>query len=200
MTNTLARSTAGRLLLLLPTLLLFALPATSQDFSAGLILGASADARHLGGGTDLAPSGWSFGVSALLQPFYPIGIRVDVVYSSVNRKFLFSSNAGADTADIDFNLLSIPLYARFELKKEGFIPYIYAGTTVGVIVTAIDNRAVTVSDRDADGDLYNTFAATADLGVGFTAPVARKVRFTADLRGSWTLTPMAPPRPRGVDV
>lgn len=181
-----------QLLFCLPLSLFTLLPVTSQHMSAGLVLGASADARYLGGGTDLAPSGWSIGASALLQPVYPFGIRGDVVYSSINRKFLFSSNAGADTADIDFSLLSIPLYLRFDLKKEGLVPYVYAGTTVGVIVAAIDNNAESLVDRNADGELYNTFSATADLGVGITYPVVKKLSLTVDLRGSWALQAVAP--------
>ena len=192
MIHVLQRTAARQLLFGLPLFLFTLLPVASQHMSAGLIFGASADARHLGGGTDLAPSGWSIGASALLQPFYPFGIRGDAVYSSINRKFLFSSNAGADTADIDFSLLSIPLYLRFELKESGLVPYLYAGTTVGVIVAAIDNNAVSLVDRKADGELYNTFSATADLGVGVTYPAAKKLSLNVDLRGSWALRAMAP--------
>lgn len=192
MIHVLFHSAARHLLFCLPMFLLTWLPVASQHASIGLIVGASADARHLGGEIDLVPSGWSIGASALLQPFYPFGIRGDAVYSSINRKFLFSSNAGADTADIDFSLLSIPLYLRFELKDSGSVPYVYAGTTVGVILTAIDNDAVNLVDRNADGELYNTFSATADLGIGVTSPIAKKLSLTVDLRGSWVLRSMAP--------
>src|SRR5690606_27189779 len=153
----------------------------------------SADGRHLvGGGTDLAPSGWSFGASAIFQPIYPFGIRGDVVYSSVQRRFLFSSNGGVDTADLDFNLLNIPLYLRFDLQKEGTIPYVYGGTTIGIVLKVIDNDAPDVVSQNVNGELYNVLSASADLGVGVAYPLAKKLGLNLDLRGSWALRGMAP--------
>lgn len=163
----------------------------AQNLHVGLVAGVSADARHLGGRTNLAPSGWSLGATALFQPIYPIGIRSDLVYSSVQRRFLFSSTGGTDTARLDFSLLSLPLQLRFDFEKEGIAPYVYAGTTIGVVLMAIDED-IGREENEASGSYYNTFSATADLGVGATIPVARRLGLTADLRGSWVLKGMAP--------
>ncbi len=187
--------------LLFGSLLLFSTDLSAQSFVVGAEVGrvfepveSAAPAGELAGSTSIEANGWTVGVFGTLKIVGPLSLHAELLYTTFSG-IETNTSWGNTSAPIEADLLALPVSFRFSFGKEGIVPFVYAGTTLGVLADAfnpdyIGDRAQTTIEKHRKGSM----SATGDLGAGVIIPMTPRFDFRFEARSSWDLVGLDPVR------
>ncbi len=116
-------------------------------------------------------------------------IQPEVLYNTKGMKF----EEGDVSEKITLTYMQIPVLLKFNIPTAGnFDPFIYAGPSVGILLSAKDKLEGT--DEDYDEDIKDSFKSTdfsAVLGLGAGIPMGTSGQLTFEFRYDMGLTNVA---------
>lgn len=190
---------AAILLLSLTALLIFFSPGlAAQSLRVGTEFGSDFTAPT--SGENVSFTGWNAAATANLELIGPIGIEASLRYSSrTGRTDVGAGLVGlpdfVGDADKFFSesrseFLSLPVSLRIDFGGSGAAPFVYAGTTLGVLFDAADLDAMPQEEQPrfgkrASGDAASAAFARADFGAGIRMPAGRGFDVELEARTSW---------------
>lgn len=192
-----------KVLFILTLALVLAISAMAQDpvkgltgagFKAGVVM-----AKATGDNIDLIAdendvdikSLMGFAVGGFIEySFSPsIAIQPEILYNTKGVKF----EQGDVTDKVTMTYMQIPVLLKFNIPTAGnFDPFIYAGPSVGILLSANDKLEGTDDDYDEDiKDSFKSTDFTAVLGLGAGIPMGTSGQLTFEFRYDMGLTNVA---------
>lgn len=201
-----------KVFLVLALVLAMAIGATAQDpvkgltgagFKAGLVMakatGDNIDAIEADAGVD-ASYLMGFAVGGFIEySFSPsFAIQPEILYNTKGVKF----EEGDVSEKITLTYMQIPVLLKFNIPTAGnFDPFIYAGPSVGILLSANDKLEGTTDDYDEDiKDFFKSTDFSAVLGVGAGIPMGTSGQLSFEFRYDLGLTNVAEDFDNGVEV
>lgn len=201
-----------KVFLVLALVLAMAIGATAQDpvkgltgagFKAGLVMakatGDNIDAIEADAGVD-ASYLMGFAVGGFIEySFSPsFAIQPEILYNTKGVKF----EEGDVSEKITLTYMQIPVLLKFNIPTAGnFDPFIYAGPSVGILLSANDKLEGTTDDYDEDiKDFFKSTDFSAVLGVGAGIPMGTSGQLSVEFRYDLGLTNVAEDFDNGVEV
>ncbi len=192
--------------LLFPFLASFILLFSAEIKAQSLVVGVEAgtlfepveqsSSGELSGETSIEANGWTVGVFGTLKIAGPLAFHAELLYSTYNGIESSASWAESGTP-IQADIFALPVSLRLQFGKEGLVPFVYAGTTLGVVAEAFDPQnmgersATTIAKvKKERGDM----SATGDLGAGVIIPMTPSFDFRFEVRSSWDMVGIDPIR------
>lgn len=190
-------------LFVLTLVMLLAISAMAQDpvkgltgagFKAGVVM-----AKATGDNIDLIAdennvdikSLMGFAVGGFIEySFSPsFAIQPEILYNTKGVKF----EQGDVTDKVTMTYMQIPVLLKFNIPTAGnFDPFIYAGPSVGILLSAKDKLEGTDDDYDEDiKDSFKSTDFTAVLGLGAGIPMGTSGQLTFEFRYDMGLTNVA---------
>lgn len=172
--------------------LVLASPAVNaQTLSAGVYGGvniARAETELEGS----AQTGLVVGAAFEVALFSPLSFRAEAQFVQKGSSLEFTTSQGipATNADYTLNYLEIPINLKFDIGSEEVPLYLFAGTTVGTLLSAVEKSNTEQSNNDV-ADAFNRFDLSFDLGGGIGYRLAKHLTTIADVRYSFGLTDIA---------
>lgn len=161
-------------------------PARAQSLKVGLESGVTFE-NNLEESLDegLEAKGWTFGAVGEASLFEPLAFRIELLYSSLDQRVIVRRGTVFDTATYNLDLMSLPINIRFDLGEGSIRPYVFGGTTLGVLLSAVDESE---EAEEADPDtLFNSVNATLDLGAGVRIFLSERIDLGIEARASYGL-------------
>lgn len=194
-----------KILFVMALVMALAISASAQDpvkgltgagFKAGLVM-----AKASGDNIDMAEeetgidAGYlmGFAVGGFIEySFSPsFAIQPEILYNTKGVKF--KSDEFDVTDKITMTYMQIPVLLKFNIPTAGkFDPFIYAGPSIGILLSANDKLEGT--DEDYDEDIKDSFKSTdisAVLGLGAGFPMGASGQLTFEVRYDMGLTNVA---------
>ncbi len=190
-------------LFVLTLVMLLAISAMAQDpvkgltgagFKAGVVM-----AKATGDNIDLIADEnnvdiknlMGFAVGGFIEySFSPsFAIQPEILYNTKGVKF----EQGDVTDKVTMTYMQIPVLLKFNIPTAGnFDPFIYAGPSVGILLSAKDKLEGTDDDYDEDiKDSFKSTDFTAVLGLGAGIPMGTSGQLTFEFRYDMGLTNVA---------
>ncbi len=173
-----------------------ALHADAQTISAGVYGGANiARAATDADATEESRTGLVVGAAFEVSLISPLTFRAEAQYVQKGGKLEYTSTTSTPTVTTDYtlNYLDIPINLKLDLGSDEMPLYLFAGTTVGTLLTAVANETVE-NEPGHEHDIksqFNSVDLSLDLGGGIGYQIIPHIDLIADLRYSMGLTDIA---------
>jgi hypothetical protein len=162
--------------------------ARSQSLSAGINAGVDISTANTSEDLSLSSrKGLILGGAVELTLVQPLTFRAGIQY--VEKGFQVTTTSGGTTAgDYNFNYLDFPINLKLSLGNPSFDPFVFAGTTLGTVLSATQVANGTSQDVK---DQLSSVAMSLDLGGGIGFEFSRHLSLVTQATYSFGLTDAA---------
>jgi len=164
----------------------------AQTLSAGVYGGVNIARAETSLDGSSPQTGLVVGAAFEVELFSPLAFRAEAQFVQKGGTLEFTSSQGfpSTSADYTLNYLELPINLKFDIGSEQIPLYVFAGTTVGTLLSAVAREETEGSDSDV-GDAFKSFDLSLDLGGGIGYRLASHLTTVADIRYSLGLTDIA---------
>lgn len=141
--------------------------------------------------TTIEAQGWTAGVFGTLQIAGPLSFHAELLYSTTTG-IESSTTWGNTSTPVTTDVFALPVSFRVNLRSKGIVPFVYAGTTLGVLVDAFDPDYMGSRSEKYVAKKRGNMSATADAGFGVIFPVSPAFGLRFEGRTSWDLVGLDP--------
>lgn len=143
--------------------------------------------------TTVEAQGWTAGVFGTLQIAGPLSFHAELLYTTY-AGIETSTTWGNTSTPITTDVFALPVSFRVNFGSDGVVPFVYAGTTLGVLVDAFDPDYMGTRAEKTVAKKRGSMSATGDVGLGVIFPVTSRFGLRVEARSSWDLVGLDPVR------
>lgn len=143
--------------------------------------------------TTIEAQGWTAGVFGTLKIAGPLSFHAELLYTTYSG-IETSTTWGNTSTPVTTDVFALPVSFRVDFGSEGIVPFVYAGTTLGVIADVFDPDYMGSRSERTVQKRRGSMSATGDLGAGVIFPISPAFGIRFEGRASWDLVGLDPVR------